>query len=218
LIGAPLPWQRIGERRVVFYIAPDRFVSHASGMCDVFISFWRVPQGKAPFLHEALHELLAPHAPFSFWEFPDTIAQQQRAESSPLWLLEGLPDYLAQLAAARTGIPEGDVFDAGGAATIDSVCAARVRDNPRAAAAVEAIGRSGRPAQLFTTERTVVAPVFYPCSHSFTKFVVERIGIARTVALFPAIKAGNWEAVLSGHAGPLADLRRAWARKLGLRQ
>jgi hypothetical protein len=216
IIGAPHAWQRLGDRRVEYYLAHDRFVSHASGRGAVFISFWRVGQGTAPFLHEALHEILAPHAPFHWWEFPDSARQRERAASSPLWLLEGLPDYLAQLTASRTGVPEGDVFDAGGAATIDSVCAARVRANPRAAAAVEAVGRTGRPAQLFTSERANVAPVFYPCSHSFTKYVVDRIGIDQTVALYPALKLGDWETSLRANAGPLPELRIGWARKLGL--
>lgn len=216
LIHAPLPWQRLANRPVVFYFAPDRFISHASGQGDVFISFWRVGANKAPFIHEALHEILAPQPPFSPWEFPDSAQQLQRAESSPLWLLEGLPDYLAQVAASRTGVPEGDIFEAGGPATIDSVCAARVRANPAVAAAIQAVGRSGRPPQLFTTERSTVAPVFYPCSHSFTKHLADKIGIAGVVALFPAIREGDWQAALTARAGPLGELRGEWARRLGI--
>jgi hypothetical protein len=216
LIGAPLAWQRIGNGRVVYYLAGDRFVSHASGTGDVFISFWRVGQGTAPFLHEASHELLAPQPPFNPWEFSDSVTQRQRAESSPLWLLEGLPDYLAQLAASRAGVREGDVFNAGDRAQVDSVCAARVHAVPLAAAAVGTIGGVGRPPQLFTTERATVAPVFYPCSHSFTKHVVEKIGLNRVVALFPAIKLDDWQRALTGQAGSLVELRSDWAHRIGL--
>ena len=216
LIGAPLAWQRIGNGRVVYYLAADRFVSHASGTGAVFISFWRVGQGTAPFLHEASHELLAPQRPFNPWEFSDSVTQRQRAESSPLWLLEGLPDYLAQLAASRAGVREGDVFDAGDRTKVDSVCAARVRAAPLAAAAVGTIGGAGRPPQLFTTERGTVAPVFYPCSHSFTKHVVEKIGLDRVVALFPSIKSDDWQRALSARGGSLDELRSEWAHRIGL--
>jgi len=216
IIGVPLSWQRIGDRPVQFYLAPERFVSHASGKDAVFISFARVASRKAPFLHEAVHEYLAPLPQFSWWESGDAASQKQREDSLPLWLLEGAPDYLAQLAALRTGIPDGDVFDAGGPATIDSVCAARVRASPEVAPAIALVGRKGIPEDLFTTRRASVAPVFYPCSHSFTKYVAERIGVARLVALFPTLKDVAWDRQLAIDAAPLPELRQAWARKLGL--
>ena len=56
LMGGSYPWQRLGDRPVVFYFSPGRFVSHASGRDAVFISLNRVRQGNAPFLHEASHE------------------------------------------------------------------------------------------------------------------------------------------------------------------
>ena len=216
IIGMPLAWQRIADRPVQYYLAPDRFVSHASGTDAVFISLARVRSGKAPFLHEALHELLAPKPPYNWWEFADSATQKLRADSLPLWLTEGAPDYVAKLAASRTGIPDGDVFDAGGPATIDSVCAARVRANPDVAPAIALVGRKGRPAELFTTRRATVAPIFYPCSDSFTKYVVERIGVAGLVALFPALKDGDWDRRLAAAAAPLPELRRVWARKIGI--
>jgi len=211
LMGAPYTWQRIGQRPVTFYLSPGRFVSHASGVGAVFISLTRVRSGTAPFLHEASHELLAPPAPFAPYEYSDSVASERAAARYPLWLSEGLPDYLAQATASATGFHEGDVFSIGGLAKVDSTCAARLADSPRRAQILEKVGRAGRLGALFTTERAQVAPVFYACSQSFTKYVVERVGIRTVVAAFPHIPAGTWVTDLEAAAGTsLEALRSAW--------
>ena len=131
LMGGPYAWQRIAQRPVTFYLSPGRFVSHASGAGAVFISLTRVRSGSAPYLHEAAHELLAPPAPFSPFEYADSIAADRAAAAFPQWLSEGFPDYLAQATASATGFHEGDVFAIGGLAKVDSTCARdsrRVRD------------------------------------------------------------------------------------------
>jgi hypothetical protein len=217
LMGAPHPWQRIGDRPVTFYVSPDRFISHASGQDVVFVSLARARNGTAPFLHEASHELLAVRAPFAPWEYADTLVGKRVAERWPLWLTEGLPDYLAQTVAAEEHLHEGDVFAIGGLAMVDSVCAARANANARRAELLRVVGATGRMEALFTTERASVAPAFYACAQSMTKFLVERIGVKRMVGLSPAIKAGDWEDEVGRAAGrPLTDLRREWLAKLGL--
>jgi hypothetical protein len=35
LIRAPRPWQRMGTRKVVYWLGARRFISHASGVADV---------------------------------------------------------------------------------------------------------------------------------------------------------------------------------------
>ena len=216
-MGAPHPWQRIAERPVKFYLSPDRFVSHASGLDAVFISLARMRAGSAPYLHEASHELLTPHAPFYDDEHADTIVAKRVLAGWPLWLTEGLPDYLAQTVAAQERLHEGDVFQIGGLAVVDSVCAARAAAHPRRAELLRVVGAAGRIEALFTSERATVAPAFYACSQSMTKFLVEQIGVRQAVALFPAIKAGTWETEIGRMAGvPLPELRRRWLEKLGL--
>jgi hypothetical protein len=219
LMGAPYTWQRIGERPVKVYVSPDRFISHASGQDVVFVSLARVRNGTAPFLHETSHELLSPTAPFAPWEYADTLVGKQIAERWPLWLTEGLPDYLAQTVAAQERLHEGDVFAIGGLTAVDSVCAARARINPRRAEWLHMIGAAGRPQGLFTTDRATVAPAFYACAQSMTKFLVDRVGLKEVVALFPAIKAGRFETELARVAGmPVAELRRRWLEKLRLKE
>ena len=217
LMGAPYPWQRIASRPVTIYVSPDRFVSHASGQDVVFVPLVRVRTGTAPFLHEASHELLAPAAPFAPWEYADTLAGNRVAERWPLWLTEGLPDYLAQRVAAEERLHEGDVLAIGGLAVVDSVCAARAAANPRRAEMLRVVGATGRVEALFTTDRATVAPAFYACAQSMTKFLVERVGVGTMVALFPGITTGSWEEELGRAAGvPLSELRRQWLVKLRL--
>jgi hypothetical protein len=218
LMGMPLAWQRIGDRPVTFYVSPGRFVSHASGRGAVFISLTRALSGTAPYLHEASHEFLEPPPPYWAWEYADTIVGNQVAARWPLWLSEGIPDYLAQTAAAAAGVQEGDVFSIGGLSKADSVCAARVAASPRREEMLRVLGATGRVEALFTTERPTVAPVFYACAQSMAKFLVERIGVKQAVSLFPAIKSGTWEADVGRLAGmPLAEVRGAWLERLRLR-
>jgi hypothetical protein len=218
LVGGPYAWQRIGARPVRLYFSPDRFISHADGRDGVFISLERVRRRDAPFLHEVAHELLVPAPPFYPFEYPDSLAEEQAAAAFPFWLSEGLPDYLAQTASAASGFLEGDVFAIGGLGKVDSVCAARLAGSSRRAEVVERIGRTGRLAALFTTDRAQVAPVYYACSQSFTKHVVARVGLPAVVALFPRIPEGTWRGALESAAGqPLERLRQAWLDSLRIR-
>jgi hypothetical protein len=215
MIGGPYSWQRLGNRPVLFYFSPGRFVSHASGRDAVFISLSHIRRGLAPFLHEASHELLAPPPPFYPYEYPDSIAEERVAADFPQWLSEGLPDYLAQATAAATGFREGDVFEIGGLAKVDSTCVARLSGSPRQTEILAKVGGQGRLEALFTTDRAEVAPVFYACSQSFTKYLVDRLGVRAVVALFPRIQDGTWLVDLARVAGqPLPALRRAWLDSL----
>jgi hypothetical protein len=114
-IGTHL-WQRLGDRPVVFYVSPDRFVSHASGRGAVFLVLRSVRERYAPFLHEASHVLLAAAFPFYPVEAGDSLREERAGDRFHFWLSEGLADYLAQRAAGDTGFREGDVFAVGGLA------------------------------------------------------------------------------------------------------
>jgi hypothetical protein len=217
MMGAPLPWQRIGGRPVQFYLVPERVISHASGKDVVFVSMFRVRDGRAPYLHEAAHELLAPPAPFFYDEQPDTVTAEATFQAMPYWLMEGLPDVMAQQAATVAGTREGDVFAIGGPAKADSTCAARLADNPFRAELLRTLGGSGAVDQLFTTDRMKVAPAFYACAQSISRFVADLIGMPRAVTLFPAIKRGDWPAQLENMAGMSLDsLRGRWQARLGI--
>ena len=217
LTGSPLPWQRLGARPIHYYLAPDTIISHASGLGAVFISVHRALDGRAPWLHEASHELLAPPPPFFGSEYPDSAAQEAAFDSWPLWLAEGLADVLALRAAQASGITEGDIFSIGGLASADSTCAARLDGNPYRADIMRVMGGSGLVEALFTTERARVAPTFYACAQSMANFYAATVGVERMVALFPVIRHGSWTAALEQAAGlPLDTLRARWRGRIGV--
>lgn len=218
LLRGPYPWQRIGDRPVVYVFSPGRFISHASGQDTVFISLDHIRRGEAPYLHEAAHELIVPAPPFYPSEYPDSMEEVRRAATFPQWLSEGLPDYLAQAVAESNGFREGDIFAIGGLAKADSTCGARLAVNPRRAEIVAKVGGLGRLEALSTTDRAEVASAFYACSQSFTRYLVNRIGMRAVVNLFPAIPRDTWLAELTSAAqSTLPALRRAWLDTLGVR-
>ncbi|MEO8201985.1 MAG: hypothetical protein ABI679_15745 [Gemmatimonadota bacterium] len=217
LIGGQLAWQRIEDRPIQYYLVPDSIISHAGDNDAVFIAVHRALNGTAPYLHEASHQLLAPPAPFYESEYADSAQAEAIFQAWPLWLTEGLPDVLAQMAASTVGLHEGDVFQVGGLAKADSTCAARLAPNQYRADILRVIGNKGYVDALFTTERRKVAPTFYPCAQSMTKYLVDAIGMERTVALFPAIKAGNWAEAIERSSGmSLAVFQARWQARLGL--
>ena len=96
-------WQVMRAEKITYYVSPDRSVAHASGRGAVFIPLVRLQDGRAPYLHEAAHELLAF---FSQPLTPDPSRAQRVRIARPLWLTEGLADYVGLTAADRAGVKE----------------------------------------------------------------------------------------------------------------
>jgi len=200
-------WQVVGDEKITYYVSADRFVSHATGRGAVFIPLVRVQDGKAPFFHEVSHEYLAHR--------PTTARTAPRPGSRPLWLMEGLADFVGQSAASEAGVVEGDVFDTGGLAGVDGVCATRLRE-PIGKQVVAAMGENAELPALFTTDRQTVAPTFYACSFSFTKFIVAKIGLDETVALMPLFASGGVPKRIEQLTHTtVARLREEWLRAIG---
>jgi hypothetical protein len=217
LIGGILPWQRIGARPVTYYLSPGRFISHATGEDGVFIANMLVLAGRAPYLHEAAHELLAPKPPYWADEFSDTVVGRRLMNGYPLWLIEGFASVLAYTAASTAGVHEGDIFNVGGLEKMDATCVERVAANQWRDDILRVVGGRGRVEALFTTDRPKVAPTFYPCSESMSRFLVEAIGLERVVALFPLIPQETWPRAIERGAGvPLDSLQSRWRRKIGI--
>src|SRR6185295_3105245 len=129
---------------------------------------------------------------------------------NPLWLMEGLADYVCQTAAVQSGTVEGDVFAVGGLAGVDRTCATRL-GAPVAEDVVRFMGAPGGPAALFTTDRQTVAPTFYACAFSFTKFLVDRIGLQETIALMALMATDGVHARIESLATkPMSAIRAEW--------
>jgi M61 glycyl aminopeptidase len=206
-------WQVMKAEKITYYISEDRFVSHASGRGAVFIPLARVQDGRAPFLHEAGHELLAT---FSRPLTPEPGRFERVRAKRPLWLAEGLADYVGQTAATRAGVKEGDVFDIGGLEGADAACRERLK-GPRGSEILPFIGALGAPEALFTTDRQQVAPTFYACGTSFTKFVVGRIGLPETIGLMPRIAdEGVLPRIEQLTGKPMDAVRAEWRQAIGV--
>lgn len=206
-------WQVVRAEKITYYISPDRFVSHASSKGAVFISLARLQDGRAPYLHEAAHELLESYATPAV---VDPEVERRLDAIWPVWLTEGLADYVAQTAATRAGIVEGDVFDIGGIAGANAACRDRMK-GPRGPELLPFMGAVGTPPALMTTERAEVAPTFYACGLSFTKFVVDRIGLAETIALMPLIvKNGVLRRIEQLAKKSMGSLLAEWRKTIGI--
>lgn len=182
-IKAPYSWQvQEKGKPYTFYFRLDSFVSHASGAGFISIPFWRIKQGKAPWLHEALHEMLNSKASVTLsLSIPEEVLNQ----NMPLWLIEGLPDYISLKVGQKNNLQIFDVFTGGYVQNVDSVCKTDLAGN-RSAYILDFIGTKGMMPELFGKQRRLYAPTFYHCSCSFIKFLVEQYGIDPLIASIAA--------------------------------
>ena len=181
LIGVH-PWQAVRNQRIRYYISDDAFVSHAVGGTEVvLVPLARVKDGRAPFIHEAAHSLLGRVVPPDVPPL-DGESRDRLQASRPNWLAEGIAEYFGKSAARLAGVVDGDPFDSGGLEGMDRTCAERSA-KPPGERVLPYIGALGAPAELFTTERPKYAPIFYPCSFSFTKHVAKLIGDHELIGL-----------------------------------
>lgn len=170
LMGAPLSWQVYANKPVVYYFSPERFISHASWTGFVFIPFWRIKEGKSPWLHEALHILLRTNK--GSWS---DVSFEERKELMPLWLTEGLPDYLESKTSHLNQLPRFDLWGDGGFTMTDASCRSKL-ESPNGDYVLEYIGREGPLPELFGENRRDYSPIFYNCSFSFNKYIGEKYG------------------------------------------
>jgi hypothetical protein len=203
-------WQVVGGDKITYYVSEDRFPSHATARAAVFIPLARVQDDRAPYLHEAVHELLSTAATRKMIESPGMPSQ-------PIWFAEGIADYIAGAVAAKAGLTGGDVFDIGGLDRVDRTCAERLK-GPAGSDVLPFIGAHGAPVALYTADRAKVAPAFYACSFSFTKFIVERVGLAPIVAAAPLVDTEGLHAQFEKLLGKsLSAASTDWLREIGYR-
>jgi hypothetical protein len=169
-VHTPRPWQNPRQRGVTYFFDDALFfIPHATINRQVLLPVSRLRDGKAPLLHETTHALLTP-------------PQGRR----PLpWLTEGIAAYVAKSVSAEKGIPEGDALDIGEIAELDAKCAAGLssEQGPRI---LPFIGSPANLQALYAMEPALqVRQVFYGCSASFTKYLVQQLGIERVIDLLP---------------------------------
>lgn len=173
-INAPLPWQlHPPNEPYTFYFRIDKFISHASQAGFVSVPFWRIKEGKSPWLHEVIHEML--YTKTGSWFSPD-VTEEEWADKMPLWLFEGLPDYISLKVSLSENLLWFDVFSNSYQTNIDSLFLEEIKSGT-GWYVLSFIGTKGVMPQLFSKERIHYAPAFYHGSASFVDYLAENYGI-----------------------------------------
>lgn len=197
VIGPARGWQRDRDETVTYFFPAERFISHG-GPLGVFIPYWRMKADSAPPAHDAVHILLAPSRTPTW-----------RAN----WLIEGIADYLGQIATDRAGVhADFDVFDEGGQQRVDESCRARAGTSG-GRAILPFIGALAPPPNL-VTDREHVAKPFYTCANSFVKYLVSQYGLDEVLGWF----AQTTTPPTKIHGRELSSVRADWLRAIGLSQ
>jgi len=173
-IKAPLFWQ-VQQKNdyYTFYFRLDSFISHASFAGFVSIPYWRIKEGKAPWLHEAIHEML--NTKRGNW-LNATVSRKDLSENMPLWLSEGLPEYIATKVSQQHNLPHFDPHSNDYYKNVDSLCNEDLKKE-KGEYILSHIGKKGVMLELFGKDRRTFAPAFYHCSCSFVKYLAEQHGI-----------------------------------------
>lgn len=150
------------SRTPVRYVVSARVDMSRTFGRTVLLPLSRVRDRAAPYLHETVHALLP-------------------TKSRSTWLTEGLACYLESWVAENKGGYDAHVFTSAGDRRIHD--AARLQALSEAGRAVLPwVGAPGEPPKLFEDRRGVARP-FYVLSHSFTKYLVEKLGLPAVVDL-----------------------------------
>ncbi len=149
------------EGRIVYRVVDDLPYSMTRGR-SVSLMLERVRSDSAPYLHETVHVLLP-------------------APNRSLWLSEGFASFVESHVSETLGGYDSHVFSRAGNGGVDGE-AGRWLTGDRGREVLPYVGAPGEPLEMLSERRRVAAP-FYVLSQSFAKFLVERLGLARVVAL-----------------------------------
>jgi len=209
-INAPLPWQlHPFNEPYTLYFRFDRFVSHASQAGFVSIPFWRIKAGKSPWLHEVLHEMLDTKT--GSWFSPE-MPEKEWSDKMPLWLFEGLPDYIALKVSLSENLPLFDVFSNSSLKNTDSLFLEDMKSE-KGPYILSFIGKKGVMPQLSSNERMLYAPAFYHGSSLFVKYLAENYGIKMLLTSISSF--GHEQETIEKLTGKSMEiLKKRWLRKL----
>lgn len=155
-----------GPPRVTFQISSEIEMSRAFRR-TIFLPMERVKDDTAPYLHETAHVLLP-------------------TRCHCLWLGEGFASYVQAYVSENLGGYDGVIFSWGGNPNVDRL-ARRYLDTAGGQAVLPYLGVEAAPPGIESERRRVAAP-FYVLSHSFVKFLVERVGVEPIKSLHEAVE------------------------------
>jgi hypothetical protein len=178
------------EGRIVYRVGRDLPYSSTRGR-NVSLMAERVRTDSAPYLHETVHVLVpSPHR--------------------SVWLSEGFASYVESYVSENVGGYDAHVFSKTGNRGVDAE-ASRWLDRDLGQSVLPFVGAPGEPPDLRSQRRRVAAP-FYVLSQSFSKFLVQRVGLTAVLQAVSSRDPEGMLARLSGRAA--AEWKAEWLRSL----
>jgi hypothetical protein len=178
------------EGRIVYRVGEALPYSMTRGR-NVSLMVERVRSDSAPYLHETVHVLVpAPHR--------------------SVWLSEGFASYVESYVSENLGGYDAHVFSKTGNRGVDTEAARWLtRENGRAV--LPYVGAPGEPPEMQSERRRVAAP-FYVLSQSFSKFLVQRVGLGPVIGV---VSSRDPEAALARVSGrTVEDWKAEWLTTL----
>lgn len=208
-IGGPYDWQSFKDKQVTFYFCEGDFKSTTSKEGDIFIPVWRAQSNQAPWLHESMHILLrSENGNWSPKSNPVNLFKM------PMWLTEGMAEYLAMKISYDYQINKFDTFESGGLAKVDSISSVILKKE-NGPYVLKFIGNPGIMIKLFTKKRRFYAPAFYNCSCSFTKFLIEKYGFDKVFQAYTNYKK-EIETIEEFTGKTMVELRDDWLSRINV--
>jgi hypothetical protein len=147
----------------------------------------RVRSDSAPYLHETVHVLVP-------------------SPNHSVWLSEGFASYVESYVSENIGGYDARVFTKTGNRGVDTE-ATRWLSREAGRTVLPWVGSPGEPPEMLEERRRVAAP-FYVLSQSFSKFLVEKVGLARVISL---VSSRDPEAALARLSGRgVEDWKAEW--------
>ena len=136
----------------------------------------------------------------------------------PLWLYEGLPDYLSITVSRTNHLQWYDVFSRSSQMNVDSMFKENMRKrNDTASYILSHIGVKGAMPELFSAGRSSFAPGFYHGSCSFVQYIAEHYGL--NILLSGIASFQKEEETIEKLSGkPVTTLKQEWLDKLNITQ
>jgi hypothetical protein len=178
------------EGRIVYHVGQDLPYSMTRGR-NVSLMVERVRTDSAPYLHETVHVLVP-------------------SPNRSVWLSEGFASYVESYVSENVGGYDAHVFSKTGNKGVDGE-ASRWLSRDLGQSVLPFVGAPGEPPDLVSERRRVAAP-FYVLSQSFSKFLVQRLGLAPVVQ---AVSSRDPEAALARLSGRTVEEWKAdWLKSL----
>jgi hypothetical protein len=178
------------EGRIVYRVGADLPYSMTRGR-TVSLMVERVRTDSAPYLHETVHVLVPS------W-------------NRSVWLSEGFASYVESYVSENIGGYDAHVFSKTGNGGVDAE-AARWLGREAGRTVLPWVGTAGEPPEMLEERRRVAAP-FYVLSQSFSKFLVNKLGLPRVISLVSSREPEADLARLSGRT--VEDWKAEWVRSL----